>query len=146
MLDDLRGAFALVAWNGDEQAGIIAVDQLGVRSLYFVDTAGTLSFSTEIHTLLGLLPRRPSPAPIAVIHRISGSSPPGDMTLYEGVRRLGGGHCLELTRQWTKRRYWAPRYRPPRERSLSECVDRNSDAVASAVRRRMHPSSSWASS
>ncbi len=96
MLDDLRGAFALVAWNGDEQAGIVAVDQLGVSALYFADTGGILSFSTEIHTLLRLMPRRPAPAPIAVIHRISGSPLPGDMTLYEGVRRLGGGHCLDL--------------------------------------------------
>lgn len=89
ILDDLRGAFALVAWNGDEQAGIVAIDQLGVRSLYFVDSGGTLSFSTEIHTLLQLLPRRPAPARTAVIHTISGSPLPGDMTLFEGVRRLG---------------------------------------------------------
>ena len=139
MLDDLRGAFVLVAWNRADRAGVVAVDQLGVRSLYFADTGGTLSFSTEIHTLLGLLPRRPAPAPIAVIHRISSSSPPGDMTLYEGVRRLGGGHWFDLNGQWTKRRYWAPRYQPPEERTLSECADEISDAVASAVRRRMRP-------
>ena len=136
MLDDLRGAFALVAWNGDEQAGIVAVDQLGVRAVYFVETGGTLSFSTEIHTLLRLLPRRPAPVPVAVIHTVSGSPLPEDMTLYQGVRRLGGGNFLDLNRQWTKRRYWVPRYRPPQGRTLSECADEIGDAVAAAVRTR----------
>ena len=50
---------------------------------------------------------------------------------------MGGGHYLDLNRQWRKRRYWAPRYRPPDGRTQAECADEIGDAVAAAVCTRM---------
>ncbi len=96
----LRGDFVLLVWDSERQEGLIARDQLGVRSLYLCETGDGLCFAGEIHQLLALAPRRPAPDPVSVAHWVAISNRPGAATLYEGVRRLNPGS--------------APAARPPR--------------------------------
>ena len=44
LLDRLRGSFALVAWNGETQRGVLAQDQLGSRSIFTCREADRLLF------------------------------------------------------------------------------------------------------
>jgi asparagine synthase (glutamine-hydrolysing) len=136
----LRGDFALLIWDDDQAAGLLARDQLGVRSLFLHDVNGVLYFANELRCLLGLLPRRPPPDPVGVAHWIAAGGRPGTGTLYAGVRRLSpGGMVLFDGERASERAYWAPRYEEP-DVGRSDQADCVRSAIDIAVRRRLHPS------
>lgn len=76
----MRGDFALLVWDEEHGEGLLARDQLGVRSLYLHEASGALCFASEVRHLLALLPRRPAPDPVSVAHWITTSSRPGATT------------------------------------------------------------------
>jgi asparagine synthase (glutamine-hydrolysing) len=123
MLDRLGGSFALLVWDGLRRRGILAVDQLGSRSLFFHESGGYLTFATEVGDLLRLLSTGPGPDEGAVVRwLVSGTLEPGE-TLFAGVRRLAGGCHLRLADGgWSEHRHWRPRFTTPREITLEEAA------------------------
>ena len=114
LLDRLHGPFALVVWSRDDQRGLLAQDQLGGRSLFTFIDGRRLLFATEVTVLLAMLPRRPDPDEIALVHHLVDHGVPDGRTLFRGLGRLGGGRHLELSDSGhVERRHWAPRYQPP---------------------------------
>ncbi len=136
----LRGEFALLIWDRDRGEGVLARDQLGVRSIFLHETATGVRFAGEIRYLLALLPRRPAPDPVSVAHWLTMSSRPGSATLYAGIRRLNPGAMLLLDRDGTREeRYWAPRFEEPLAGSRRELAQRVGAALDRAVERRISP-------
>ena len=138
MLARLRGGFAIVAWDRSRQAGLVAVDQLGVGSLFLHETSRRISFATEAQTLVSLLPARPPPDPGGVaLWLVDGHMGRGD-TLFAGIRRLEGGHLLRLEAgSWRRVRYWSPRYVPPAAPTPAEAGELVAAALTRAVERRV---------
>jgi asparagine synthase (glutamine-hydrolysing) len=138
MLERLRGGFVIVAWDRSKQAGLVAVDQLGVGSLFLHETPGRISFATETCSLAGLLPARPPPDPLRVAQwLIDGYMGRGE-TLLAGIRRLEGGHLLRLERgSWRQVRYWSPRYAPPVATTPGEAAELVTGALTRAVGKRV---------
>jgi asparagine synthase (glutamine-hydrolysing) len=126
----MRGDFVLVVWDEERGEGLLARDQLGVRSLFLHDASGELCFASEVRHLLALLPRRPAPDAVSVAHWITMSNRPGSATLFEGVRRLDPGTALVLDRDGVRElRYWSPRFSEP----LSEAEPQLSGLVRTAL-------------
>jgi asparagine synthase (glutamine-hydrolysing) len=141
LLARLRGDFALLIWDGEWHEGLLARDQLGVRSLFVRDVGGVLYFANEIRYLLAMLPQRPPPDPVGVAHWVSGCGRAGSGTLYDGVRRLAPGGVLELGPSAPRaRRYWAPRFHEPSQASATDVALQVREAVSAAVARRISPS------
>jgi asparagine synthase (glutamine-hydrolysing) len=134
----LRGEFALLLWDG--RRGLIARDHLGHQGLYFHDDGGRLAFATEIVRLLALLPRRPGPRRDAVPLWLGTYGFPADVTLYEGVRRVGPGSVLELDprRPRPQRTWWEPAL-DPIELPADEAAARLRETLQIAVGRRCPP-------
>jgi asparagine synthase (glutamine-hydrolysing) len=110
----MRGDFALLIWDEQRGEGLLARDQLGVRSMFIHEISGVLSFASEIRNLLALLPQRPSPDAVSVAHWITMSNRPGSATLYAGIHRLNPGSMLLLDRGGAREAsYWAPRFADP---------------------------------
>ena len=101
----------MLAWDGSTRTGLLAVDQLGSRSLFFHEDGAHLVFATEVVDLLGLMPREPGPDEGAVVRwLVSGMLEPGE-TVFAGVRRLPGGCHLRLADgRWSEHRHWSPRF------------------------------------
>lgn len=134
----LRGDFALLIWDSLNREGLVARDQLGIRSMFLSEMASCLTFATEIRNLLALLPRRPDPDPVGIAHWIGMTGRPGAGTLYRGVRRLEPGCMLVLRgNAAVERRYWAPSYRRPLDAPGSELALRVRETIGQAVRRRL---------
>ncbi len=79
MLERLGGSFALLAWDGSTRTGLLAVDPLGSRSLFFHDDGGTrLRFRDRGRTsCFGSCPREPGPDESAVVRwLVSGTLEP----------------------------------------------------------------------
>lgn len=136
----MRGDFVLVVWDGERRTGMIARDQLGARPAYIQRTGDVLCFSTELQSLLDLLPRRPQPDRASVAHWITASNRPGTQTLYQGVHRLGPGEMVLLDGAAHRlARYWQPRYEEPLDLPASELAERIREALRVAVSRRLAP-------
>jgi asparagine synthase (glutamine-hydrolysing) len=134
----MRGDFALLVWDEERGEGLLARDQLGVRSLFLQEASGALHFASEIRHLLALLPRRPAPDPVSVAHWITMSNRPGSATLYEGVRRLDPGTALALERGGMRElRYWAPRFSEPLSESEPQLSEQVRTLLQQAVARKL---------
>ena len=138
MLPRLRGSFVIVVWERATQAGFVAVDQLGVGSLFFHEAAGRLSFATEVTDLARLLPVRPAPEPRGLVQWLVDGYLERGETLLRGIRRLEGGQLVRLERdRWRADRYWSPRYVAPAPTSPAEAADLVGAAIVDAVSGRM---------
>ena len=134
----MRGEFALLVWDREHREGLLARDQLGVRSMFLHDAGGRLCFAGEIRHLLALLPRRPPPDPVSVAHWLTMGHRPGSATLYAGVRRLNPGAMLVLDRHGAREQsYWAPHFNGTLSDSEEELAARTRSALDLAVARRV---------
>lgn len=134
----MHGDFALLVWDSERDEGLLARDQLGVRSLFLHDASGALCFASEIRHLLALLPRHPAPDPVSVAHWITMGHRPGSATLYAGIRRLDPGAMLLLDRGGVRERhYWTPRFSEPPAESEPHLAAQVRAALDRAVDRRI---------
>jgi asparagine synthase (glutamine-hydrolysing) len=134
LLDRLRGPFALVAWNAETQRGVLAQDQLGGRSLFTYLDGSRLVFATEVVLLLRLLRQRPGPDDVALAYHLVDHSVPDDRTLFDGIRRVGGGRHLELSPAGhLHRRHWTPRYQPLLQPSRVELAEQLRQTLSAAI-------------
>ncbi len=95
-LEALDGAFSAAHWDAKARTLTLLRDPFGVRSLYYVQHAGTFYFATELKQLLAV---REIPAAVAcdALHMyLTFSFVPGERTPIQGVRRLLPGHRLTL--------------------------------------------------
>jgi asparagine synthase (glutamine-hydrolysing) len=137
VLDVLSGSFILLLWDAAERRGLIAQDQLGMRSLYYCEWGTKLLFGSDVFPVLRLLPRRPAPDRVAVAHLLATSAVPHERTPYDGIGRVSAGHLLEFRdRTWKRRRYWAPRYASPARRPRDAIADELWEVVSRAVETR----------
>lgn len=139
LLPRLRGDFVVLIWDSRRREGLVARDQLGVRSLFLHgDGKQCLRFANELPHLLALLPRRPPPDPVALAHWLAVGGQPQSATLFEGVRRLAPGTLLALGHDGAREeRYWAPSYSAPLQVSREEAGQRIRAAIDRAVARRL---------
>lgn len=138
LLPRLRGDFALLIWDSQRREGLLARDQLGVRSMFLHEVSGGLCFATEIRHLLSLLPRRPTPDPVGVAHWVAMSGRPGSGTVYAGIRRLHPGAMLLLGRHGLREeRYWTPRFVEPSNVPRAQLAQQVREALEEGVRRRL---------
>jgi len=124
-LAGLRGTFAIALSEGPNRV-MLAVDQVGYKSLFYTVLRGRFAFASEYKSLLALtdLPREPDRT--AIQHYLSTKYPLGGRSFLARVRALQGGHMLEY-RDGTASvsTYWRP---------LSEVVHRSREEHVAVVR------------
>ena len=134
----LRGSFCVLVWNAAQGEGLIAADQLGLRTAYVYEAGGQVCFATEIRTLLRMMRRRPGPDAVCMVHWLAATEMPVERTLFEGVSKLPGGTSLDLGPNGTTvRRYWEPRFSEPTGMTRAEAVEGLWSHLVNAVGRRM---------
>jgi asparagine synthase (glutamine-hydrolysing) len=106
----LRGMFAFALW--DRRAGtlFIARDRLGIKPLYYAETAGGLVFGSELKALLRVpgLSREVDLTALGAYLRLG--YVPDPLSILRGVFKLPPGHWLERRRDGTVevKPYWDP--------------------------------------
>lgn len=132
-LEKLRGMFAFAIWDGWERRLFLARDRLGLKPLYFAETAASFLFASEMKGLLAHpgIPRRLDP--LALDDFLTYLYVPAPGTIFRSIRELPPGHWLEWNDGRLRiRRYWdvtfAPESQPPRQHCealqslLADCV------------------------
>ena len=125
VLDRLRGAFAVLLWDRQARAGIVARDQLGGRPVHYRACGGGHVVGSEIRDLLAATDTPPEPDRVALAHWLARRPAPEGRTPFAGVSRLQAGRLLELADGRAEvRRWWEPAYREP------QAIDRSDAALA----------------
>lgn len=141
MLSRLKGDFAFALW--DKRAGslLVARDALGVKPLYYAETAEGFAFASELKGLLRLVPGARE-LDLPSLHRyLSFLWCPGEGTPLRGVRKLMPGEALavragKIMRRWT----W---YRLPIFRGVTgnlseaDAVSGTAEGLRRAVKRQL---------
>ncbi len=106
-LADLNGIYAVAIWDGRDQLLVLAQDRLGIGGLCYAQSGDQLCFATQPGALLRLHP--PALDARALGQLLTVGYPMGDLTLFNGIRRLGpAGLALWRRGQLHLRRTWAP--------------------------------------
>jgi asparagine synthase (glutamine-hydrolysing) len=136
----LRGRFALVIGNREDDEVLLAVDQLGSRPLFTATHGRRLFWASEIRNLLHMLPRQPAPDRLGLTAWLGAMPLPPEHTLYEGIRRVPGSHAVSIRDgRLEVSRYWSPHYRRPQAVGRDELVPALRHEVEAAVRRQSLP-------
>ncbi|MFZ1060707.1 MAG: asparagine synthase-related protein [Candidatus Rokuibacteriota bacterium] len=120
ILARLRGAFAFALWDRRERRLLLAVDQFGIKRLYYVTTAAGFAFASRPEALLAFSGTKREIDPAAVYHYLNFGFVPAPHSIYAGVRRLPPGHALVVSGgDPTVKPYWNLTY-PERPSGLRE--------------------------
>jgi asparagine synthase (glutamine-hydrolysing) len=110
----LQGMFAFAIWDKRHRQLFLARDRVGIKPLYYTQTANALLFASELKSLLvdESVPRHINPR--AIDSFLTYYYLPGEETLLQGVFKLLPGHSL-LAREGRIqiREYWDLHYSEP---------------------------------
>jgi asparagine synthase (glutamine-hydrolysing) len=117
----LRGMFAVALWDSRRRRLWIARDRLGIKPLYYSESAGRLLFGSEIKAIL----QHPAMAARLNLHGLSGylslKYVPSPDTMFDGIRSLPPGHMLICdTRGTAIKPYWDVSFAQTHQRTRSE--------------------------
>ncbi|NUR70469.1 MAG: asparagine synthase (glutamine-hydrolyzing) [Hamadaea sp.] len=118
VLDRLRGMFAFVIWDRQEQRAFGARDQFGIKPMHYLTTPDGLYLASEKKALLPFAPSAEAGDngidAANLSHYLTLQYVPEPRTLHKGIARIGSGECLS----WSAaegvrtRRYYQPTFRP----------------------------------
>ena len=106
MLSSLNGIFAFAVWDARRRELLVARDPLGVKPLYFSESASGFAFASEIKALLPLINDTQGIDAQAIDRYLTFLWCPGDGTPLRGVRKLGPAEAMivrdgRIARRWT---------------------------------------------
>jgi len=138
-LQQLRGEFALVLWDGRQRRLIAARDRFGIKPLFYAWVGETLYFASEVKALFAMgVPARWDQESVFHAVTLAGYQ---SRTLYEGVFQVPPGHFVIATEQHLQiNPYWDfdyPRAGEDDGKSEAEYVADFRSALEEAVRIRL---------
>ena len=96
LLSRLYGDFAIVIYDGREDALYLARDRAGVKPLYFGAFDGQFLFGSEIKALLEHPSVERDIDPHAMVHYLSFMTTPSPMTMFKGISKLPEGTWMKV--------------------------------------------------
>jgi asparagine synthase (glutamine-hydrolysing) len=134
----LRGMFAFALWDEKKQSLMIARDRLGKKPFYYTIQDSTFYFSSELTSLLSVLPQRPPVNLQAIDLYLSLQYIPEPLTAYENVFKLLPAHRLIWHKgEFQTERYWELEYEPKLTGSEQELAEELRERVRQAVHMRL---------
>ena len=107
----LHGAFSLALWDEGNQRLLLAIDRVGIKSLYWSRDNDRLLFATRLRSIRAVQQQKCELNPAALPQYFLFSVIPHPMTIYRGVEKLEPATCLIYekggVRKW---RYWDLNY------------------------------------
>ena len=138
-LRHLRGMFAFAIWDTSYQRLFLARDRVGIKPLYYCQTANAFWFASEIKSILADSAVPHEVCAPAIRQFLSFYYPPGEDTLSQSVKKLMPGHYLTVENGKVRIvQYWDLRFTRDRwATSFEEAVEELRDLLASTVKDHM---------
>jgi asparagine synthase (glutamine-hydrolysing) len=115
----LDGAFSIAVWDERARKLVLAIDRLGVNSLYWRQEPGRLLFASRVGGIRAILEGSAEVNPAALMQYMLFSAVPAPLTIYHGVEKLRPGHLLIYENgAISQKQYWDLEY--PEDESHDE--------------------------
>ncbi|MGI8429751.1 MAG: asparagine synthase-related protein [Solirubrobacteraceae bacterium] len=112
----LRGSFAVVIWDGENERLLCVRDPTGTSSLFYADGRDELLLSCAIEGLLSQAGVGRAPNRLAIAEHLCDLWPDRDQTYFSSVRRVPPGCALSVDRSGRRvYRHWDPACATPGE-------------------------------
>lgn len=123
----LNGQFAIAIWNTKEQSLFLARDRIGIRTIFYTFSGGSLIFGSEIKSILASGRVQAELDPIALDEIFTFWSTLSPRTVFKGIHEIPPGHFL-LTKgdDVSIQEYWRVQFPPAgaaTSRALQEYLD-----------------------
>lgn len=140
MLPKLNGVFAFAIWDAHNGSVFVARDALGVKPLYYSETAAGVVFASELKALLVNPEVSREIDSYAVLMHLTYLWCPAPHTILAGVKKLPPGYAMVLSagrieRKW--KYYELPYDQKIQPMSAEEAAESVAQAVRTAVERQM---------
>ena len=93
-LELLHGDFSLALWDERAKRLILAIDRLGVKTLYWRREGDRLLFASRVGAVRAAQSQPAEVQPAAIMQFLLFSAVPAPLSIYRGVERLTPGTCL----------------------------------------------------
>jgi asparagine synthase (glutamine-hydrolysing) len=134
----LSGAFAIAIWDNTKQRLVLAIDRIGIKSLYWSQERDRFCFGSRLSSVLAGRHSVPDLNPAATINYLLFSMVPAPITPYLGIAKMTPGHFLICERNEIRHQsYWDARYEESRERGVAKWAQRLREAMRSSVHRHL---------
>jgi asparagine synthase (glutamine-hydrolysing) len=134
----LDGAFSFALWDEKNLRLVLAIDRLGVNSLYWRREGNRVLFASRLGAICGTQEVRPEVNPVALAQYMLFSAVPAPLAIYKGVEKLRPGFCLVYEGgQICHNRYWDLEYRESDNRDVVHWAREVREGMRSAVHRHL---------
>jgi len=134
----LHGGFSLALWDDKEKRLILAIDPMGIRSLYWRREGERFLFASRIGAIRAAQQRSPQANPTAILQFLLFSAVPAPMTSDQGTEKLRPGTSITISSQgFVENQYWDFEYPEIPNRSVANWSRELRDAVRGAVHRHL---------
>jgi asparagine synthase (glutamine-hydrolysing) len=138
-LSRLKGMFAFAIWDSRRRRLFLARDRVGIKPLYYCQTRDALYFASELKSII-VDPAVPREIELAAVRQfLSFFYVPGEMTLFQSIRKLLPGCYLLWENGKTEiKQYWDLHFTEDRwAKSFDEVVEELRELLTSTVRDHM---------
>jgi asparagine synthase (glutamine-hydrolysing) len=134
-LKRLNGMFAIAIWDSVKRTLFLARDRVGIKPLYYAETAEGIVFGSEVKALLASTSVGARVCLSLIDTYFNFGYVPGERTLFEGIKKLLPGHWLMVGPEGIKcERYWDLEYSPDFQRSPEDAAEGLRELLLDAVR------------
>src|SRR6185437_1780050 len=88
LFDRLNGMFGLAIWDVPNQRLVVARDAMGIKLVYYKIDNGTLTFGSEIRSILAGGDSKPAVDPAALKLFLQFRYTPSPLTIFQSIRKL----------------------------------------------------------
>ena len=125
VFDRLNGMFGLAIWDARNERLVVARDAMGIKLVYYKIDDGTLTFGSEIRSILAAEDSTPAVDPVALKLFLQFRYTPSPLTILQGIRKLAPGTMLVVEKGQCREERWynftpTPFSRPKKEKDATQ--------------------------
>src|SRR5229473_232821 len=130
----LDGVFSFALWDEENRRLVLAIDRLGVNSLYWRKEGDRVLFASRVGAIRCTQEAPATVNPAALVQYMLFSAVPAPKAIYEGIEKLRPGTCLVYeASQIRQTRYWDLQYRESDNRDVAHWAREVREGMRSAV-------------
>lgn len=134
ILQKLRGMFAFVIWDKQNETLFGARDFFGIKPFYYTIADGNFIYGSEIKSILEHPAVKKEVNPVALENYLTFQYSVLEETFFKGIFKLMPAHCFTFKNgKLDIKRYWEPVFEPDRSKSLDQWVDEIDAAMQDSI-------------
>lgn len=134
----LHGAFSLALWDDYEKRLMLAIDRMGMKSLYWRHEGARLLFASRIGAIRAAQQEAPDANPAAILQFLLFSAVPAPLTSDRGTQKLRPGTFLTFSsRGVAESQYWDLEYAETTGKTSAQWSTELREALRGAVHRHL---------